>query len=73
MSLIPQLVQSARDSIAKSLEDIRLFQSVCVHPADKVTKKPNNDADDYDAPGKGAHHWYDCTCGDCGKHWEERQ
>lgn len=64
---MPETVQDYRKIINEAHRQIDLLQEKCSHP--NPVKKPNSDRDDYDAPGKGVHFWYDCFCPDCEKHY----
>lgn len=62
-----------KDQINGAYENIEYLQTKCKHPKEFVVKDPETDADDWDAPGKGVHYWYNCKCTQCDKRWKESQ
>lgn len=64
-------IKKLQNDIERLYEEISRLQSQCPHLNAK--KIPKSDADDWDAPGKGVHYWYECKCQDCNKYWEEPQ
>ncbi len=66
------VILALRKQIFDANEAVKAYQDDCDHNQYVVVRLPRSDAGEYDRRTK-ASYWYQCTCPNCDKYWEEPQ